>query len=184
MTVLRKWLPPVIWMALIFGGSTDVLSGEHTSRFVEPLLRWLSFGMLTPEQVAFGHLLIRKAGHLTEYAVVSVLFWFALGRPRLEPDAEPHNRAPWVAVCLALALSVVYAALAEYPQSFVPSRPSSWHDVAIDAGGAILGLSLLGAAKLGRGPWEKRTARPQSETFATKSTENTKSGRESDNARS
>ena len=37
--VLRKWLPPVIWMALIFGGSTDVLSGEHTSRFVLPFLR-------------------------------------------------------------------------------------------------------------------------------------------------
>ena len=133
-----------------------MLSGEHTSRFIEPLLRWLSFGMLTPEQVAWVTSLIRKAGHLTEYAVLSVLFWFALGRPRLDPDAEPHNRGPWLAVCLAVVLSVAYAALDEYHQSFVPSRTSSWHDVAIDAGGAILGLTLLGAAKLGHGRWEAR----------------------------
>ena len=157
--VLRKWLPPVIWMALIFGGSTDVLSGEHTSRFVEPFLRWISMGHLTPEQVATGHLLVRKAGHVTEYAVLSVLFWFALGRPRLDPDAEPNNRGPWIALCLAVVLAVGYAALDEYHQSFTPSRTANWHAVAIDAGGAILGLVLLGAAKLGRGRWETRRTR-------------------------
>ena len=156
--VLRKWLPAVIWMALIFEGSTDVLSGEHTSRFVEPFLRWISFGHLTPEQVDFGHLLIRKAGHLTEYAVLSVLFWFALDRPRLDPDVEPNNRGPWIAVCLAVVLAVVYAALDEYHQSFTPSRTSSWHDVAIDGIGAIIGLVLLGAARRGHGRWARRYA--------------------------
>ncbi len=156
MTVLRKWLPPVIWMALIFYGSTDVLSGEHTSRFVEPFLRWLSFGTLTPEQVELGHHLVRKAGHVTEYAVLSVLFWFALGRPRLESDPEPDNRSPWPAVCLAVLLSTSYAALDEYHQSFTPSRTASWSDVAIDAGGAVFGLALLGAAKLGHGRWKRQ----------------------------
>ncbi len=158
MTVLRKWLPPVIWMALIFVGSTDLLSGEHTSRFVEPLLRWLSFGKLTPEQVAWGHHLIRKAGHVTEYAILSVLFWFALGRPRLDPAAEPNNGGPWLAVCLAVLLSVGYAALDEYHQSFTPSRTASVGDVAIDGCGAVFGLVLLGLAKLGRGRWSRRRA--------------------------
>ena len=147
--VLRNWLPPVIWMALIFVGSTDLLSGEHTSRFVVPLLQWLFGGWLTPDQVQQGHFLIRKAGHVTEYAVLSVLFWFALGRPRLKPDAEPHNRGPWLAVCLAVLLSAAYAALDEYHQSFTPSRTASWRDVAIDAGGAVVGLVLLGSLKLG-----------------------------------
>ena len=158
---LRNWLPPLIWMSLIFAGSTDVLSGEHTSRFVEPLLRWLSAGRLTPEQVEQGHFLVRKAGHVAEYAVLSVLFWFALGHPRLAPDTAPDNSGPWLAVFLAVFLAVGYAALDEYHQSFVPSRTSSWHDVAIDAGGAVGGLVLLGALKLGRGKWAIRRATAQ-----------------------
>ena len=154
--VLRKWLPPLIWMALIFGGSTDVLSGEHTSRFVLPFLRWLFSGRLTPDQLDWGHVLVRKAGHVTEYAILSVLFWFALDRPRLDPDMEPHNRRPWLAVFLAVVLAFGYAVLDEYHQSFTPSRTANWHDVAIDTCGAILGLTLLGTAKLGFGRWTAR----------------------------
>ncbi len=154
--VLRKWLPPVIWMALIFGGSTDVLSSEHTSRFVLPFLRWLFSGHLSPDQLDWAHLLIRKAGHVTEYAVLSVLFWLALCRPRLNLDAEPNPRGPWLAVCLAVVLAVGYAALDEYHQSFTPSRTASWHDVVIDGGGAIFGLTLLGLVRLGRGRWTAR----------------------------
>ena len=155
-TVLRKWLPAVIWMVLIFAGSTDVLSGEHTARFIEPLLRWLFVGRLTPGEVQWGHFFLRKTGHVVEYAVLSALFWFALGRSRLDPGAGANHRGPWLAVCLAVLLAVGYAALDEYHQSFVPSRTSSWHDVAIDTGGSVVGLVLLGVAKLGRGRWEKR----------------------------
>ena len=89
--------------------------------------------------------------------MLSVLFWFALGRPRLDPDAEPNHRGLCLAVCLAVGLAVVYAALDEYHQSFTPSRTANWHDVAIDAGGAILGLVVLGTAKLGRGRWSARS---------------------------
>ncbi len=157
--VLRKWLPPLIWMALIFGGSTDTLSGEHTSRFVLPFLRWLFGNHLNAEQLDWGHLFVRKAGHVTEYAILSVLFWFALDWPRRDPDTEPHRRGPWFAACLAVVLAICYAALDEYHQSFTPSRTASWHDVAIDAGGAVFGLILLGMAKLGRGQWAVRRVR-------------------------
>ena len=85
-----------------------------------------------------------------------MLFWFALGRPRIEQDAKPNNRGPWLAVCLAALLSIGYAALDEYHQSFTPSRTASVIDVAIDACGAVFGLMLLGAAKLGRGRWDRR----------------------------
>ena len=154
--VLRKWLPPLFWMTLIFAGSTDVLSGEHTSRFVLPFLRWLFRGHLNQDGLDWGHFFVRKAGHVTEYAVLSVLFWCALGRPKLDPDAEPYHRGPWLAVCLAVVLSVCYAALDEYHQSFTPSRTASWRDVAIDSGGAIFGLVLLGTSKLGRSWWAAR----------------------------
>jgi len=47
--IRRAQTPPVlqilaavlIWMALIFSASSDSHSYEHSSRFVEPFLRWL-----------------------------------------------------------------------------------------------------------------------------------------------
>src|SRR5262249_31317101 len=33
-------LPVILWMALIFAGSTDLLSPHRTSRMIGPLLRW------------------------------------------------------------------------------------------------------------------------------------------------
>jgi hypothetical protein len=38
---LKYWLPLLIWIYLIFVGSTDLMSAEQTSRFLVPFLRWL-----------------------------------------------------------------------------------------------------------------------------------------------
>jgi len=38
---VRYWMPAIVWMAVIFLGSTDMLSAEHTSRFLVPFLRWI-----------------------------------------------------------------------------------------------------------------------------------------------
>src|SRR2546421_12774378 len=74
---VRYWMPAIVWMAIIFLGSSDMLAAEHTSRFLVPFLRWLdpqiSFAMLNAIQ--FG---IRKLAHLTEYAILAMLLWRAL----------------------------------------------------------------------------------------------------------
>src|SRR5438046_9749718 len=74
---VRYWMPAIVWMAVIFLGSTDMLSAEHTSRFLVPFLRWIdpqiSFATLNAIQLG-----IRKLGHLTEYAVLAMLLWRAL----------------------------------------------------------------------------------------------------------
>src|SRR5205809_5531741 len=74
---LKYWLPIVIWLGVIFVGSTDVLSAEHTSRFLVPFLRWLdphiSLAAINSIQSA-----IPKLGHLIEYAILAALFWRAL----------------------------------------------------------------------------------------------------------
>ena len=31
--IIKSWLPVFLWMALMFFGSTDLMSAEHTSRF-------------------------------------------------------------------------------------------------------------------------------------------------------
>ena len=76
---LKYWLPVVIWLSVIFIGSTDVMSAEQTSRFIAPFLRWLKPD-IAPETIAQIHLAIRKLGHLTEYAILAMLFLRALRR--------------------------------------------------------------------------------------------------------
>jgi VanZ family protein len=121
---LKDWLPLVAWMIFIFIGSTDLLSAEHTSRFIGPFLHWFAPNF-SDATIGTVQLVVRKCGHLTEYAVLAVLLYRALRR-----------FAP------ALIVAAIYAAFDEFHQSFVASRTASAWDVAIDCFGAFLGLCL------------------------------------------
>ncbi|HVT74418.1 MAG TPA: VanZ family protein [Lacunisphaera sp.] len=134
---LKPWWPVVAWMAFIFAMSTDFGTAEHTSRWIEPILRWL-LPHATDETIARGHFLVRKLGHLSEYAVLALLV-----RRALAITLGSAGHALRVAL-IALAICAVYAATDEFHQSFVPSRTPSLVDVAIDTTGAA--LALAGAA--------------------------------------
>jgi VanZ family protein len=125
----RYWLPPLVWMALIWGLSTDVGSADNTAGLFIWIMTRL-FPWATPTQIAFAHGLLRKLGHLTEYAILAALWFRALrvGR-RLDPA-----RSAWT----ALAISVGWALADEFHQIFVPSRTASILDVLVDATGATL----------------------------------------------
>lgn len=135
---LKYWLPVLAWMALIFTGSSDAKSYQHSSLFVEPLLHWL-FPHMPQTQVDEIHLLIRKCGHLTEYAVLALLLWRALRKP-VRNDPRPWN---WREARLALLLVMLYAATDEFHQLFVPTRTSLVSDVMIDTVGGAAGLFAL-----------------------------------------
>lgn len=122
---IGRWLPVVAWMCVIFFASTDALSGAHTSRFVEPFLRWL-VPDITAAGIERAHFAIRKLGHLTEYAILAALLW------RVLPGA-PGRRA-----LMAIAVCAVYAASDEFHQSFIPSRGASPVDVMIDTAGSSI----------------------------------------------
>jgi VanZ family protein len=122
-------------MAVIFMNSTDAMSSAHTSRFIEPLLRWL-FPGISPGAIDTIHLCIRKFAHVFEYGVLGLLLWLALPVKRRAPGAADWRRAG-----LALAIATFYGATDEFHQRFVPSRGASVHDVMIDSCGA--GLTLL-----------------------------------------
>src|SRR5205085_6429061 len=74
---VRYWMPTIVWMAVIFLGSTDMLSAAHTSGFLVPFLRWLDpqISLAALNAIQFG---IRKLAHLTEYAILAALLWRAL----------------------------------------------------------------------------------------------------------
>ncbi|MBV9010062.1 MAG: VanZ family protein [Verrucomicrobia bacterium] len=138
----RYWLPILVWMTLIFIGSSDVLSAEHTSRVIEPLLRWLWPG-ISPAAIVKMHFLLRKAGHVSEYAVLAVLVYRAVVNTLL-------FRRPFASAALVLGTCAIYAASDEFHQSFVPSRTASVRDVMIDVSGALLAVCLYSVVALGR----------------------------------
>src|SRR5881396_3590805 len=135
---LAPWLPPVVWMAVTVWLSTDIASGEHTSQLLLPALRWL-LPWATPGQLHTVHRLLRKGAHLTEYAILAALWYRAFTRER--------NLSARAASWTAFAISLAWAALDEWHQSFLPSRTSSAMDVALDGAGAILlWLAAVGGA--------------------------------------
>lgn len=134
----RYWLPLLIWMSVIFSASADTQSTQRTSRFLEPLLRWV-WPDIPPDAVEAVRWSVRKAAHVTEYAMLVWLWWRALWRP-VRHDVRPWS---WRVAGLALLAVVLYAATDEWHQSFVPNRTGALRDVMIDTAGGCVGLGVL-----------------------------------------
>jgi VanZ family protein len=132
--LLRYWLPLLIWMALIFIGSTELMSGEHTSRFLVPFLRWVH-PTISPLALMKIEYAIRKVAHVTEYTVLAALM--------LRAFVHVVFSKRWaVAALVAFSVCGAFAASDEFHQSFVPSRTASARDVMIDCAGVLIGLLL------------------------------------------
>jgi len=131
----KYWLPVLLWLGLIFIGSTDLMSAEHTSHIIGPILRWFNSDV-SAETIARVQFFIRKIGHLSEYAVLAILIWRAFRR-----GSSWHLKMS-ILFGLALFGCAVFAATDEFHQSFVPSRTSSPADVMIDVLGALFGLTI------------------------------------------
>ena len=131
----KYWLPVLAWIALIFSASSDKHSYEHSSRIIEPLLRWL-FPHLSESHVHDLHELLRKCAHLTEYAVLALLLWRGVRKP-LKNDPRAWD---WREARLTLLMVMLYAATDEFHQQFVATRTSLVSDVFIDTAGGAAGL--------------------------------------------
>jgi VanZ family protein len=133
----RYWLPVVVWMILIFSASGDPKSSQTSSRLIGPLVRFLipDISERSLEEIVF---VVRKAAHVTEYAVLAWLLARALLKPGT-PQGQWHRKLvliTWVVVAL-------YSASDEIHQAFVPGRSPRTADVALDSFGAALGLIAL-----------------------------------------
>jgi VanZ family protein len=134
---LKYWLPPLLWMALIFSASGDSHSYEHSSLFVEPFLHWL-FPKMSQAQIETIHHIIRKCGHLTEYAVLAALILRALNQSKSK--LPPWS---WPRILGTLLIIFLYAATDEFHQKFVLTRTPLVSDVFIDTAGGAIGLLAL-----------------------------------------
>jgi len=111
-------------------------------------MHWL-FPWMTQTRVDEIHYLLRKCGHLSEFAVLAMLMWRAIRHATPNP---PHGWR-WSQAALALLFVTLYAASDEFHQTFVPGRTGQVSDVFIDASGAAIGLGLLWLAGKLRKRW-------------------------------
>ncbi|HKS38852.1 MAG TPA: VanZ family protein [Verrucomicrobiae bacterium] len=147
-SLLKYWLPVLVWMALIFWASTDLMSSQRTSRIIGPLLRWFNPD-LSEETIRHVQLVVRKTAHLTEYAILALLLWRAIRKPKKE-DGRPWS---WREAALAIAVAGAYAMTDELHQHFVASRYGSAWDVLLDTLGAAAGMFVLWALGRWRRLW-------------------------------
>jgi VanZ family protein len=125
-------------MVIIFSASSDTRSSQHSSRIIAPVVRWFfpHISEHTLDQIVF---ITRKCAHLTEYAMLAILFWRALRKP-VRKDLRPWR---WADAGFAILFVALYAASDEIHQLFVPNREGRITDVMIDTAGAVTGVLLL-----------------------------------------
>ncbi|HEU0208017.1 MAG TPA: VanZ family protein [Candidatus Udaeobacter sp.] len=145
---LKYWLLLLIWLGVMFGASTNLLSSEHTSRYIVPFLLWLKPGA-SPNTTYMVSVVVRKCAHVIEYAILALLLWRLL---HSRPSLRTRNTICFGAVLLGCAL---FAISDEFHQTFVKSRTPSVRDVCLDMTGALVGV-LIAASFTGRRANERR----------------------------
>lgn len=108
---------------------------SQTSRIIGPLLHLL-FPAASEETIQLYHAYIRKAAHVTEYAILAILAFRTLRVSRVS-----HRSA--YRYLLPAGLVILIASVDEFNQSFEPSRTSSPYDVLLDIAGGMIGLTLV-----------------------------------------
>jgi VanZ like protein len=123
--IARRVIVPLAWTGLIFWLGGSDWSAESTRGYVLPLLHHL-LPWASAESLDLAHLLVRKAGHVTGYAILGGLWWWTLRH--------------WSAAVLLAALT---AFLDETRQAFAIGRGASAVDVVLDAASAGFAVAVL-----------------------------------------
>jgi len=127
---IRRFAPPILWMAVIMLFSTGLFSSAHTAQAMMPFLHAL-LPDADPGTLALVHYYVRKAMHLVVFATLGLLWHRALA------GTGASRR---LAVAVALAVALAFAGVDEFHQAFVPSRTGTLLDVGWDGAGASLAL--------------------------------------------
>jgi len=111
--IINYWLPPIIWMFLIF-----ILSSRQSISVADRyIINFLLFKLL----------------HIIEYAILYLLVFRAFNNKK---GKRIHYLMPFI-------ISFSYAAIDEIHQSFVPTREGKIRDVLIDTIGIVLMYSYI-----------------------------------------
>jgi VanZ family protein len=118
---LSRWLPVVLWAALILSAANDEFSEANTRGWLDRILG---------DAPRVLNATIRKGGHIAGYAILGLLAWRA-------------RRSFRVALAVALAVAIADETL----QSMTLTREGSIYDVLLDTCGALLALTCVPAVR-------------------------------------
>ena len=125
----------ILWMLVIFWFSAQVAddSQEMSDVFVRLLDALFSLDIMKNEIIRdMTSFLVRKAAHMSEYAVLAILLGLTI---------RGYKKEPWL--LLALAATAAYAATDEFHQLFVEGRSARIFDVTVDFVGGVIGISFV-----------------------------------------
>lgn len=140
-----------IWMVVIFcfsmqtGEDSSSLSGgvcHFIANMINTLFRLDLNEMQFVVLVDGIHFFVRKAAHMTEFGILAMLFFYALGSygkfqsKTMEKFLRKRYWTAWI-------LTVCYACTDEIHQFFVPDRACTLFDVGVDSTGALLALFVV-----------------------------------------
>jgi len=132
---LWRYGPVVAWTAFVLFASSSNFSASNTSRIIQPLLVYL-FPGIAEASIQQVHFFVRKAAHVTEYAVLALLAARAMRTSGLAA-----LRRSWLPASFAFVAAV--ALVDEYHQSLEPSRTGTIYDSLLDMTGGAAALACL-----------------------------------------
>lgn len=112
-----RWLPAVLWMAVIFWLSAQ--TGSELGSMFPFVEAWFPF----LDGFNFGHFIA--------YFILAVLFWWAIGSDRLSMKL------------LVIAMCLTYGLTDEFHQRFVEGRTPDLMDIRNDTIGATLAMIVV-----------------------------------------
>ncbi|MGN0484233.1 MAG: VanZ family protein [Lachnospiraceae bacterium] len=155
----------LLWMGVIFSFSAQKakesshLSSGIAYRLVHETEEIFSIDWSEKTETSIIEVIefpIRKAAHMTEYAILGLLFFGSF-------SAWKANE--WIKYATSQAGAMLYAATDEFHQTFVQGRDGSIRDVFIDGAGCLIALLLLaGVRRIRKKKQEKKDEKNNMET--------------------
>lgn len=135
---LLAWISVLIWMVVIFNFSAQ--NAEESSSLSQGISKIIyNFLSSLPGlklELSLFHSLLRQTAHFLIFFILALLLINAFRISGLN-----FNRS----VLFTLIIAVIYAALDEYHQNFVPGRAAELKDVFVDSLGIISGIGIYRA---------------------------------------
>src|ERR1044071_4069559 len=133
--VLKYWLPVLFLIGAMYYASTDVFSGDNTRNVIERLVLWFKPHTREHTLVQINYF-VRKLAHFTEYAILAALLFRAF-------RADSIHRWRWRWAAYSFGITLTWALLDEFHQTFTRTRGGSIYDSLLDTSGALFMLIVI-----------------------------------------
>ncbi|MDE5717873.1 MAG: VanZ family protein [Lachnospiraceae bacterium] len=152
----------IVWMCIIFAFSAQgkeesgAVSESFTFHIVSSTRTFFNLDLSDARVKEIADMiegLVRKAAHMAEFGIMSVLLYIWVGQWEMSFLRRGGTAA---------GATAIYAATDEIHQLFVPGRAGRFSDVCIDSAGAVAGVVLFALlVRIVKRAWARRLKREQ-----------------------